>query len=207
MIAEYVAVIVGGYLLGSIPSGLILGRLKGVDVRQYGSGKTGTTNVLRTIGKKYAVIALSADVLKGVIAVLIGGYIIGSPAGEMAAGFAAIAGHDWSVFIKFQGGRGVATTMGAVLPMEPLAAVASIGIFVFVIALTRYVSLGSMMGTLSAVALVAAFAAVDRVPVEYAIYAGVASGLIMIQHKANLTRLLSGTENKLGQKAEKLDTG
>lgn len=207
MIAEYVAVIAGGYLLGSIPSGLILGRLRGVDVRQHGSGKTGTTNVLRTIGKKYAVIALAADVLKGVIAVLIGGYVIGSPAGEMAAGLAAIAGHDWSVFIKFQGGRGVATTMGAVLPMEPLAAVASIGIFVFVIALTRYVSLGSMMGTLSAVVLVAAFAAIDRVPVEYAIYAGVASGLIVIQHKANLIRLLSGTENKLGQKAAKLDAG
>jgi glycerol-3-phosphate acyltransferase PlsY len=207
MIAEYIAVIAGSYLLGSIPSGLVLGKLKGVDVRQYGSGKTGTTNVLRTVGKKYAVIALVADVLKGVIAVLIGGYVIGSPAGEMAAGLAAIAGHNWSVFIKFQGGRGVATSVGGVLPMEPLAAAAGIGVFVLVIALTRYVSLGSMMGTLGAVALVATLVAVDRVPVEYVIYVSVAFALIVIQHKANLTRLLSGTENRLGQKAKKLETG
>ena len=200
---EFAAVVIGSYLIGSIPCGLILGRIRGVDVREYGSGKTGTTNVLRTIGKKYAAVALVCDVLKGVIAVFLARYVLDSHVGEMAAGLAAVAGHDWSIFIKFQGGRGVATAVGGLFVMAPLAAVGGMGVFAIVIALSRYVSLGSILGSLSGVAIMVAFTALDRTPWEYLVYTGVVVALIVFQHKDNIGRLLSGTESKLGQKGER----
>ena len=171
---EFAAVVVGSYLIGSIPSGLVLGKLRGVDVREYGSGNIGTANVLRTLGPWAGVAVLIADLLKGVIAVLLAKFVLESHAGEMAAGFAAIAGHDWSVFIRFQGGRGVATSVGGLLVMAPLAGAAGLAAFVLVIALLRYVSLGSMLGGLSAVAVMVAFVALDRAPAEYLIYTVVA---------------------------------
>ncbi|HUV52133.1 MAG TPA: glycerol-3-phosphate 1-O-acyltransferase PlsY [Dehalococcoidia bacterium] len=203
---EYVAVIIGSYLIGSIPWGLIAGKLRGVDVRKYGSGSIGTTNVLRTIGTKSAVVVLGLDVLKGVTAILIGHYVIGSPMGEMAAGFAAIAGHDWSLFLKFKGGRGVATSLGALLPMAmpaPLSGVIGLAVFVLVALASRYVSLASIVGSLAAVAAMGAFWAVDRAPWQYFVFIGVAVALIIFQHRDNITRLLSGKESKLGQKGEK----
>jgi glycerol-3-phosphate acyltransferase PlsY len=200
---EYVAVIIGCYLIGSIPWGLIVGKLKGVDVRQYGSGNIGTTNVLRTIGTGAAAVVLILDVLKGVAAVFIGRYVIGSPTGEMAAGFAVVAGHDWSVFLKFKGGRGVATSLGCVLVMQALSPVAGIVVFLIVVGLTRYVSLGSMCGSLAAVAAMGAFWAVGRVPWQYFLLIAVIVALIIFQHRDNISRLRSGTESKLGQKGEK----
>lgn len=200
---EFAAVVIGSYLIGSIPCGLILGRLRGVDVREYGSGKTGTTNVLRTIGKKAAAVALVCDLLKGVIAVIIAKYVLGSPVGEMAAGFAAVAGHDWSIFIKFKGGRGVATSAGGLFVMAPLAGVGGIAVFVLVIALVRYVSLGSIVGALAGVAIMVALTALDQAPWEYLVYTGVVVALIVFQHRDNIGRLLSGSENKLGQKGER----
>ncbi len=200
---EFAAVVIGSYLIGSIPCGLILGKLRGVDVREYGSGKTGTTNVLRTIGKKAAAVALVCDLLKGVIAVILASYVLGSPVGEMAAGFAAVAGHDWSIFIKFKGGRGVATSAGGLFVMAPLAGVGSIAVFVLVIALVRYVSLGSIVGALAGVAIMVALTALDQAPWEYLVYTGVVVALIVFQHRDNIGRLLSGSENKLGQKGER----
>lgn len=206
---EYLGVIVGSYLIGSIPWGLVVGRLKGIDIREYGSGNIGSTNVLRTLGTKFGAIVLIADVLKGVIAVLLARYIIQTPAGEMAAGFAAIAGHDWSLFLKFKGGRGVATSLGALLPMAmpaPLAAVSGLGVFLLIVALTRYVSLGSLLGSVSAVVTMAVFMALDRVSWEYLVYIVVAVTLIIYQHRDNIKRLASGTESKLGQKGERRQT-
>jgi len=203
---EFAAVVIGSYLIGSIPSGLVIGKLKGIDVREYGSGNIGTTNVLRTLGARYGALVLIADVFKGVIAVLLARYIIGSPMSEMAAGFAAVAGHDWSLFLKFKGGRGVATSLGGILPMAmwaPLAAVAGVVIFIALIALTRYVSLASIMGSLSAVVAMAVFMGIDRVPWEYLVYIVVVVALIIFQHRDNISRLLSGTESKLGQKGER----
>jgi glycerol-3-phosphate acyltransferase PlsY len=195
---QYALVIVVSYLLGSIPSGLVLGKLRGLDVRRYGSGNIGSTNVLRTVGIREGVVVLVADVLKGVVAVVMGRYIIGTPAGEMAGGLAAVAGHDWSIYIKFQGGRGVATAAGALIVMSPAVAGASICIFIVVVALTRYVSLGSMTAAVGAVATMGALTALDREPVEYLIYIGIAAALIIFQHRDNIARLLSGTESKLG---------
>jgi len=203
---EFAAVVIGSYLIGSIPSGLIIGKLRRVDIREYGSGNIGTTNVLRTLGARYGALVLIADVFKGVIAVLLARYIIGSPMSEMTAGFAAVAGHDWSLFLKFKGGRGVATSLGGILPMAmwaPLSAVAGVVIFIALIALTRYVSLASIMGSLSAVVAMAVFMGIDRVPWEYLVYIVVVVALIIFQHRDNISRLLSGTESKLGQKGER----
>ncbi len=204
---EFAAVVVGSYLIGSIPCGLVLGKLRGVDLRQYGSGKTGSANVLRTLGPRYAAVALIADMLKGVIAVVLATYILGTPVGEMAAGFAAIAGHNWSVFIRFQGGRGVATSVGGLFVMAPVVAASGFAIFAIVAAVSRYVSLGSMMGGLSALAMIAAYVALDKAPVQYLIYVAVAAALIVLQHRDNIARLLSGSESKLGQKGERRQTG
>lgn len=203
---EFVAVVIGSYLIGSIPSGLVIGKLKGVDVREYGSGNIGTTNVLRTLGARYGAIVLIADVLKGVIAVLLARYIIETPTGEMAAGFAAVAGHDWSLFLKFKGGRGVATSLGALLPLAmpgPLSGVIGLAVFVLVTLASRYVSLASIVGSLSAVVAMAVFLGLDRVPWQYLVYIVVVVALIIYQHRDNIGRLLSGTESKLGQKGEK----
>ena len=203
---EFVAVVIGSYLIGSIPSGLVIGKLKGIDVREYGSGNIGTTNVLRTLGARWGAIVLIADVLKGVIAVLLARYIIETPTGEMAAGFAAVAGHDWSLFLKFKGGRGVATSLGGLLPLAmpgPLSGVIGLAIFVLVTLASRYVSLASIVGSLSAVVAMAVFLGLDRVPWQYVVYIVVVVALIIYQHRDNMGRLLSGTESKLGQKAEK----
>jgi glycerol-3-phosphate acyltransferase PlsY len=203
---EFAAVVIGSYLIGSIPCGLVIGKLRGIDIREYGSGNIGTTNVLRTLGARYGALVLIGDVFKGVIAVLLARYIIGSPMSEMAAGFTAVAGHDWSVFLKFKGGRGVATSLGGVLPMAmwaPLAAVAGVVIFIAIIALTRYVSLASITGSLSAVVAMAVFLGLDRVPWEYLVYIGGVVALIIFQHRDNISRLRSGTESKLGQKGER----
>jgi glycerol-3-phosphate acyltransferase PlsY len=200
---EFAAVVVGSYLIGSVPSGLILGKLRGIDVTEYGSGKTGTTNVLRTLGRRAAAAALAADLLKGVAAVFIARYAVGTPASEMAAGFAAVAGHDWSVFIRFRGGRGVATSVGVLLVMAPLAGVTGLAVFMVLILVFRYASLASIVGSLSGVVAMAAFTAVGWAPVEYLIYTAVAVALIVVQHRDNIGRLVSGTESKLGQKGEK----
>lgn len=196
---QYALVIIVSYLLGSIPSGLVLGKLRGLDVRRHGSGNIGSTNVLRTVGIREGVLVLLADVLKGVVAVVMGRYIIGTPAGEMAGGLAAVAGHDWSIYIKFQGGRGVATAAGALLVMSPAVAGAGMCTFIVVVALTRYVSLGSMMAAAGAVATMGVLTALDREPVEYLIFIGIAAALIIFQHRDNIARLLSGTESKLGE--------
>jgi glycerol-3-phosphate acyltransferase PlsY len=203
---EFAAVVIGSYLIGSIPSGLVVGKLKGVDVREYGSGNIGTTNVLRTLGARYGAIVLIADVLKGVVAVLLARYIIETPTGEMAAGFAAVAGHDWSLFLKFKGGRGVATSLGGLLPLAmpaPLSGVIGLAVFVLVTLASRYVSLASIVGSLGAVVAMAVFLGLDRVPWQYLVYIVVVVALIIYQHRDNISRLLSGTESKLGQKGEK----
>jgi glycerol-3-phosphate acyltransferase PlsY len=197
---------IGSYLIGSIPSGLVIGKLKGIDVREYGSGNIGTTNVLRTLGARYGALVLIADVFKGVIAVLLARYIIGSPMSEMAAGFAAVAGHDWSLFLKFKGGRGVATSLGALLPMAmpaPLSGVIGLAVFVLVTLASRYVSLASIVGSVAAVVAMAVFLGLDRVPWQYLVYIVVVVALIIFQHRDNISRLLSGTESKLGQKGER----
>ena len=206
---DYIGVIIGSYLIGSIPSGMAIGKLRGIDIREYGSGNIGTTNVLRTLGARFGAIVLVADVLKGVIAVLLARYIIETPTGEMAAGFAAVAGHDWSLFLKFKGGRGVATSLGALLPMAmpaPLTGVVGLAVFILITVASRYVSLASMGGSVAAVVAMAVFVGLDRVPWQYLVYIVVVVALIIYQHRDNIARLRAGTESKMGQKGERRQT-
>jgi glycerol-3-phosphate acyltransferase PlsY len=200
---DYAAVVIGSYLIGSIPFGLLLGKLRGVDVRQTGSGNVGATNVLRAAGKKVGAAVLVCDVLKGAAAVFIARYTIGTPAAEMAAGIAAVVGHDWPVFIGFRGGKGVATAAGALFVMVPIAAAAAIGVFLLVAAASRYASVGSLVGSSSGLVLVGAFLASDRVePVQYVIYTAAVVALIFLRHRENISRLLSGTESRFGKRDE-----
>ena len=149
----YIVMLPAGYLLGSLPFGLILGKLsKGVDVRDYGSGSTGMTNVMRTAGAPAAALTLLLDMCKAVVAVLIARWLFDAPGAEALAGaLAALAGHNWPVFVGFRGGKGTAAGWGALIILSPISGLVATLVGVPTVALTRYVSLGSILGTLSGV--------------------------------------------------------
>jgi len=210
IIAKFVGVIILGYILGSIPFGVLIGKRSAkVDVRQYGSGKTGTTNVLRTAGKKAAAAVVALDVLKGVLAVVFAGLIVGksylvvgnlglgSLVAQCLAALASIAGHNWSVFLKFRGGRGVATFFGGLIALCPPAALFGGEILIIGTGLTKFASLGSIAGVVGAYTIL--------VPIEYLAYALIGTVLVIVMHRDNITRLISGKERKLGDKAKKKD--
>jgi len=189
-----------GYVLGSIQPGLIVGRLwRGVDVREYGSGKTGFTNTLRTLGLVPALIVVAGDIGKGVIPVLVGHFVFGSSWAATLGGVGAVIGHTWPVFAGFRGGRGVATSFGAFLAMAPLAATAAILAGLAILAVTRYVSLMSMIGVALGLAVMVVFVYLGRLSPEYLVFGVVVTASVELNHLSNLRRLLSGTEPKLGQ--------
>jgi glycerol-3-phosphate acyltransferase PlsY len=196
-----------GYLLGAIPVGLLIGRLtRGIDIREFGSHRTGATNALRTLGARTAGSVFILDLAKGALAVLLAYQLyVAGPAGSppwvaAAAGFAAVIGHIWSVFIRFTGGRGVATSTGALLALAPLAVLILAPIVIAIMWRWRYVSLGSVMGSLLAPIVVLVLAAVGVAPwaaVGYAVAVGL---LVTWAHRDNIARLRAGTERRIGQK-------
>ena len=194
-----------GYLLGAIPFGLIIGRLtKGIDLREHGSHRTGATNALRTLGTPAAAAVFLLDVAKGVAAVLLARLLFdGDPLIEWAAaaaGVAAIVGHNWSLFIGFTGGRGVATSAGGLGAMSILTILVVAPIVFVVIWRSRFVSLGSVTGAIAAPIITAGLAAVGAATVQAIAYA-VASGLLVtVAHADNISRLRAGTERRIGQK-------
>jgi glycerol-3-phosphate acyltransferase PlsY len=200
-----------GYLLGAIPFGLIIGRVAGgVDLRRYGSGRTGATNALRTIGARGAALVFVLDFAKGLVAVLLVRWLWGGDAswGEWvaaAAGFAAIVGHIWSVFIRFTGGRGVATSTGALSGMAPWSLIVLAPLVVLIIWRWRYVSLGSVSGALLAPIVVAVLFVAGLASAAAIIYALAAGLLVTVAHADNIARLRAGTERKLGQKVAATD--
>lgn len=196
-----------GYLLGAIPFGLIIGRLtRGIDLREFGSHRTGATNALRTLGARWAALVFILDVAKGVAAVLIARAIfVDDPLVEWAAavaGFAAIVGHNWSVFIGFTGGRGVATSAGAMGAMSIWSVLILAPIVVGVIWRSRYVSLGSITGSLLAPVVTAILWAFDLATVPAIAYALASGLLVTAAHADNIARLRAGTERRIGQKPE-----
>lgn len=194
----------GAYLLGAVPWGLLIGRVfRGVDVRQYGSGKTGMTNVLRTVGVHGAALVVMTDVTKGLGPVLLAQHAAGSPPVAAATALAALAGHNWSVFIRFQGGRGILTGLGGLAPLAPPAALAAVVVGIPVIGITRYVSLGSVSGTLAAVATALGLGIWGSLPAPYVAYAAAGGALIVAQHRDNIRRLMRGQERRLGRPAER----
>lgn len=189
-----------GYLLGSANSSLIVGRFYGVDIRKHGSGNAGMTNALRTLGKKAAFFVLLGDLLKGVLAYLAGYYITGSPIGGMFGGTAAILGHVWPVYFGFKGGKGVLTSLAVLLMIDWSVALILLGIFVIIVLLTRYVSLGSLI---SAVLFPIVSLILGR-GIETIAFSAFIAVLIVIMHRKNIKRLLDGTESKLGSKKQEV---
>ena len=214
MIAEFVAVVVIAYLLGSIPFGLIIGKLKsGVDIREHGSGKTGATNLMRVSGTKLGVLALVLDVVKATGAVMLATVIIGRDSGvltiggvsvywqhvaQVAAGLAAVAGHNWPVFAKFKGGRGVTAYFGTLFALFYPAGIFGAEVLAIAALRSRHMSLGSLLGGLATWCLMVPLTIVYKLlPPIYLIYGSVVMALIVYQHRDNIRRLRQGTERRL----------
>ncbi len=218
IIVKFIAPILLGYLLGSIPFGLLVGRRHAkVDIRQYGSGRTGATNVLRTAGRKAAALVAGLDMLKGLLSVIFAGLIVGEDylvvggfglgvlVVQVLAALAAMGGHVWPVFLRFRGGRGVATFFGGLIALYPPAAIFGGVVIVIGVGLTRYASLGSIAGVVGAYAILVPLTILRGFPLEYLFYTLVGAVLIFVMHRDNIVRLVSGTERKLGEKVDKKD--
>jgi acyl phosphate:glycerol-3-phosphate acyltransferase len=182
------------YLLGSVPTGYILGSLAGVDVRQAGSGNVGATNVARVVGKRHGIFTLIADVAKGFVPVFLALNLNFSPLATACVGIAAFLGHVYSVFLRFEGGKGVATALGVFLALAPWATLVLIMIFAAVFLATRIVSLSSMVAAVSA-PLVLWIGSHPPIWIWMSVFI---AAMIVLRHRANIQRLLSGTEPKLG---------
>ena len=201
-----------GYFLGAIPFGLLIGRwTRGIDLRAYGSHRTGATNALRTLGLRAAAGVFVLDVAKGVAAVALTRLLFGGdPMVEWAAalaGLAAIVGHNWSVFIGFTGGRGVATSAGALGAMTPWTLVILLPIVFAVMWRTRYVSLGSIVGAVGAPIITAFLAGAGAASVQAVAYALASGLLVTVAHHDNIGRLRAGTERRIGQKEQVTSRG
>ena len=197
----YLIIIITAYLLGNISTSYIVAkRLAGVDIRTQGSGNAGSTNVLRTLGKKAGALTFIGDVLKGLIAVLIARFIaygvnLDDTTCAYIAVVAVVLGHNYPVFLGFKGGKGVATSLGSMLGMNPLVALSCLGFFIIIVAITKYVSLGSILGIgLSPVIMMINH---NTKGVLVTLFLTIS---VVITHKENIKRLLNGTERKLGQK-------
>lgn len=206
------AIIIISYLVGAFPSGIVIGKLfKGVDVRQHGSKNMGATNVFRVLGAKLAIPVLLLDMLKGVLAAVLFAHInfgdlaLSAHWLKIIAGLAAILGHVFPVWIGFKGGKGVATAAGVLLGLMPLEVGFAIGLFVIVVAITRFVSLGSILGALFVpCALIAEKLYLGlKVPDSYMVLAFILAITVVVTHRQNIKRLMRGEENKFGRKVDK----
>ena len=183
-----------GHVCGSVPSGIwLVPAFHGIDIRNYGSKNIGTTNVFRTVGPKTAVLVLIADAFKGILAVGIMSYFFHNPLLDVVTALGALLGHNYSLFLGFKGGKGVATALGLLIFMMPKVAVASFGIWLVCVLLTRYVSLGSIMAAIFTPPL----AWYLGYPSAYVIFSVVAAFFVVLRHKENIHRLLTGTESKI----------
>ena len=220
IIAKFVLVALIGYLLGSIPFGLIISKRKAkIDIRQYGSGRTGGTNVLRTLGRKAFLMVATLDVVKGALAVVIAGLIVskdfmmvgnigylGLIFAQVIAALAAMVGHIWPVFVKFKGGRGVATFFGGLLALYPPAGLFGGEALLIGASLTGFASLGSIIGVVGAYAILVPLTIIYGLPIEYLSYVLIGTLLILFLNRDNIKRLLSGKERRLNLKSEQHDS-
>jgi acyl phosphate:glycerol-3-phosphate acyltransferase len=199
--------ILAAYLLGSIPSGYMAGRyLKGIDIREHGSGSTGATNVLRTVGKPAALAVLGIDLLKGAIALALVNLVYALTSGEFlptnwhpwlitTTALSAMIGHSKSIWLNFTGGKSVATTLGVLLVMNPLVALGTLASFGIILGVSRIVSLSSISGAIAVNILMIAL----NQPFAYSIFAALAGLYVILRHKTNIQRLIAGIEPKIGQ--------
>ena len=185
---------IAAYLLGSIPFAFLLTRRRGIDLRHAGSGNVGASNVLRTSGVRLAVLTMVLDGLKGLLAVLIAERVSAMPAAPVAAGLASVLGHVYPVWLRFRGGKGVATAAGAFTLLAPAALAAAGAVFAAAVIATRMISVGSLS---AAVTLAIATAVMDssRLVIAGAV---VAAAIIVYHHRGNVARVMAGTERRIG---------
>lgn len=183
------------FLVGSIPFGIIVAKAKGVDLKKVGSGNIGATNVLRSLGKWHAIVTLLGDILKGTLVVAIGRYLEVGPFYEGLIGISAILGHNFSIFLRFKGGKGVATSLGVLAIYTPQVALVTVVLWLLVVVSTRYSSLGALVsfGLLPVSVLF-----LDDS--KKLITALLITALIIVRHRDNIQRLLKGTERRIGQR-------
>ncbi|MEF9990944.1 MAG: glycerol-3-phosphate 1-O-acyltransferase PlsY [Romboutsia sp.] len=200
---SYIIIVVLAYLLGNVSTSYIVAkRMSGVDIRTQGSGNAGSTNVLRTLGKKAGALTFIGDFLKGVIVVLIANIIAEiSGIDSLNAGYLAVVfvvcGHNWPAFLGFRGGKGVATSLGAMMAVNPLIALICFGVFLVIVYFTKYVSLGSVVGIAASPIIMILLQ--NKKGVLVTLFLTIS---VTYTHRANIKRLLNGTENKIGQKKE-----
>lgn len=198
-------VTLSGYLLGSIPSGYLIGRLAGTDIRKHGSGNIGATNVLRTLGKRFGYPVFFFDALKGFVAVWLGGFIAAQAEFTrdhaewfaIAAAVACVLGHTFPIWLKFKGGKGVATSAGTMLGLAPVATLVAAAVWIIVFETTRYVSVASVAATVAlpvTLGILLALHMGHNVPIFWA--ALVLAIVICWRHRSNLVRLVRGTEQR-----------
>jgi glycerol-3-phosphate acyltransferase PlsY len=193
-----IILLIAAFVLGSIPFGIITAKVKGIDLKKVGSGNIGATNVLRSLGKWPAVITLLGDILKGTLAVAIGKYSGVEPLYEGLIGIAAILGHNFSIFLGFKGGKGVATSLGVLLMYTPHVAVLTLIVWIGVVLFTKYSSLGAIVSFALLPLNIMLFDFQDKTKFFISI---LISLFIIIRHKDNIKRLMKGTERKIGQHA------
>lgn len=187
-------VVIIAYLIGSIPFSFLLARRRGVDLRRAGSGNVGASNVLRTSGPALAVPALALDGLKGALAVLLAQGMTSSQAAPVAAGLASMLGHIYPVWLRFHGGKGVATAAGAFAVLAPVALAIAFMVFVVAVATTRIISVGSVSAALT-LAIAAVVTGSPRLVMGGAV---IAASIVVLRHRGNLARLIAGTERRAG---------
>lgn len=193
-VLHFVLGFVVGHLCGSVPSGLwLVQAFHGIDIRNYGSKNIGTTNVFRTVGPKTAVLVLLADAFKGIVAVALMNYFFQNPLLNVVTALGALLGHNYSVFLGFKGGKGVATALGLLVFLMPKVAVGSFLVWLVLVLLTRYVSLGSIVAAICTPVL----AWYLDYPTAYVGFATIAAFFVVLRHKENIHRLLTGTESKI----------
>lgn len=194
---KYLIIALAGYLLGNVSVGILISRLYGIrDIRKVGSGNAGTTNVLRNLGWVPSVMTLLGDCLKGLLAALIGKWLAGD-VGLIVGGTCAVIGHDYPVFFKFKGGKGIATNLGMIIVLNPLLALILLVAVLAVVAVSRYMSLGSIMACFLYPALVTLMMRSGDHFTAYLLAAIFNGALAFWRHRANLMRLIHGEENRL----------
>lgn len=189
-----VVLALASYFIGNISPAILIGRMYGIDIKKEGSGNAGTTNVLRVLGKKAAIATLVIDVLKGVLAVLLGRYVVGTEMAAMICGLSAICGHVWPAFFKFKGGKGVATAFGVIVAVNPLLGLSTLIVVLLVVVISRRMSAGSVVGAILFPFIACYF---DR---SYLYWALALAAIVLFKHRANIVRLLKGEEPKLSFK-------
>lgn len=218
IVSEFILVAAIGYLLGAIPFALIISkRMAGIDISKRGSGNIGGTNVLRVLGFKAGAIVMALDLAKAIVSVMLARVIIGDNIlsiagfplnwqwGQVMAALMVMVGHNWSVYIKFRGGKGVAAYYGAWFAIWPVAALFGGLILIVTVLISRYMSLGSILSSLGILCLFMVLTAAFEFPPVYLVYSLVAAALIVYQHRSNISKLQTGTESRMDHGRKKMD--